>query len=223
MTTGHSQYVLNEHIQELLTKVFLSGAVLDLFFWAFNEREKWRLTLPGQRQRSYFFTTQFKLSMIKNDLHYCYDAASIFTRGIDIFSYDQLFFPCHVPLHWICVVVYPKKKIIKCYDSLIGTRRFEACLLMFVWFLADEHNAKKKSVLPGKWKLEFADTATSPSQGNGYDCGVFVCMVADCLLLGLHLDCNQTYADTHRTLMAYRAVNKRIDNALITHKIIRGH
>jgi len=144
MTTGHCQYVLNKHIEELMSDGFLSCTVIDLFFWAFNEREKWRRTSPGQRQSSYFFTTQFKRNLIKNDLHYCYDDASIFTRGIGIFSYNQLFFPCHVPLHWICVVVYPKKKIIKCYDSLIGTNRFEPILLMLVRFLADEHIAKKK-------------------------------------------------------------------------------
>ena len=51
--------------------------------------------------------------------------------------------------------------------------------------------AKKGGDLPGEWEL-FEEEKT-PQQHNGCDCGVFSCMNAEALSLGLKLDFNQKH------------------------------
>ena len=46
--------------------------------------------------------------------------------------------------------------------------------------------------------MQFANANASPKQKDGYNCGCFTCMCADCLSLDLHLDFEQMHSDCFR-------------------------
>ncbi|KAL9078693.1 MAG: hypothetical protein Q9157_002379 [Trypethelium eluteriae] len=82
--------------------------------------------------------------------------------------------------HWSLLVVSVVDRVAFHYDSLRPTNRQEALI-----------SSEKLGVLFGK-ELRFIDLSESPQQENGSDCGVFVCLQMQFLLLSRLLTAQAT-------------------------------
>ena len=127
--------------------------------------------------------------------HYAYRNVRRWSKqvpGGDIFALDMLLFPINVGgAHWILAVIDMTKKEIQGYDSMHGS--CSLYLDSLLQYLKDEHLQKKKTPLPldFEWKVIDTKPNETPRQLNFYDCGVFVCMFAYFLSLGLPLGFTQ--------------------------------
>merc|ERR1712194_60553 len=90
-------------------------------------------------------------------------------------------------MHWALLVVDLTKKEIVGYDSA-GVSCNKNLRLMLS-YLDAEHLARYHTPLPEGW--EHTDTMVQqniPRQGNGYDCGIFVCLYAYNVAMGLKMN-----------------------------------
>lgn len=151
-------------------------------------------------------------------------------------SMDKILFPVHMHgNHWCLGVINVADRRFEYYDSLGGSN--EALLNHMKKYMRDEakhfygENQEEKSAA---WK-RFITTADStkltkeeitvdtfkewqnfsprpgeiPEQRNGYDCGVFTCMNADFLSLGLKLDYTQADIPNFRLKMVHDILNSK--------------
>lgn len=100
------------------------------------------------------------------------------TKKVDIFSYDMIFVPIHLQMHWCMAVIDFRVKNICYYDSMGSANK--TCLESLYKYLQDEHvDKKKKSLDVSGWKL--INVKDIPQQMNGSDCGMFSCAFAEVL------------------------------------------
>merc|ERR1712194_588715 len=113
-------------------------------------------------------------------------------KGKSLFTANKLFFPSHVPGHWVLFVMDTKEKRIDIYDSSARpTRSASFPLVKYdrdanVLFHFFENLATKNGyplMVKKDWKInEKRDLSTTPQQLlNIKDCGVFVCYFASVL------------------------------------------
>jgi Ulp1 family protease len=95
------------------------------------------------------------------------------------------------------MVSIPDRKI-QYHDSLGGNGRI--FLESILQYLKDEHRHHNHTELPGDWSqsLIAGPETNTPKQTNSFDCGVFVCAIADCLMRGQSIDF------THHHLAGFR-------------------
>lgn len=105
-----------------------------------------------------------------------YKGVCQWTHGIDIFSKRFLLFPVHLGVHWCLATVNVAEQRISYYDSL--KKRNPTCLQTIQNYLVQ----KSKDLIEScaHWELVYCDDI--PEQLNSYDCGMFVCMYARCLV-----------------------------------------
>lgn len=152
------------------------------------------------RQRSFFMTTYF----IRLDQAYLYKPTySQNAPGGDLFQLRTIFVPVNVfNKHWILVVLYMNQKRIEIYDSMIvhleDTIR---CRIgkRLLRYLDDEHKHLHDRSMPDQhlWRLHPSGPDV-PQQKNNWDCGVFMCVFADFLSLGLPLIFEQRHVSKIR-------------------------
>ena len=92
----------------------------------------------------------------------------------DIMDMDMLLVPVHKANHWSLVVVDLSKEVLSYYDSIYGNRKRANAPRIIKKFLEHYWRTKGKVI---KLKVKIIESA--PLQGNGYDCGVFVCQNAE--------------------------------------------
>lgn len=124
-------------------------------------------------------------------------------KKVDIFSKKKLFFPIHSPEeHWCLIVADLSNKKIKFFNSLREKYLSEEFVCENIYFilycfnhlkrimnyLMEEHKHRQRGqILPGEWSLEDSGNEC-PNQTNSYDCGVFICIIAEYLARGATLD-----------------------------------
>ena len=97
--------------------------------------------------------------------------------GKKLYDVQDVFIPINRNFHWTVLVVSPKNKTIRYYDSLGGNGRiFVSAALQW---LGGELGA---AFVEGDWMMDVA--AASPLQNNASDCGVFAITTSKQLMLG---------------------------------------
>jgi Ulp1 family protease len=95
------------------------------------------------------------------------------------------------------MVSIPDRKI-QYHDSLGGN----GCIFLesILQYLKDEHRHHNHTELPSDWSqsLIAGPETNTPKQTNSFDCGVFVCAIADCLMRDQSIDF------THHHLAGFR-------------------
>ena len=133
--------------------------------------------------------------------------------GRDIFDLDKIFFPVnYTKYHWACVVIFMGDKRIQYYDSLReATEETGDKYVEFIRrYLHDEYKHKKGCPMPDQdqWTL-VGSSQDTPKQLNGFDCGVFMCMICDFLSVNRPLTFNQQHIDRCRDRMALSIIEKK--------------
>jgi len=156
---------------------------------------------PG-RKRSHFFNSYFIQTMFdeKNgnyDLRgrYAYKNVKRWSKkvpGKDIFNLKYIVCPINLDnMHWVSAVIFMELKKIQYYDSLGGTDYTK--LKGLLEYLKDEWRAKKGGEMDvSEWEL-VGCTRDTPRQKNGFDCGVFTCMICDFV----SQDCPLSFSQEH--------------------------
>lgn len=125
-----------------------------------------------------------------------------FDSGMDnIFCAQKLYFPAHLPGHWSLIEVNLEQQMVSYFDSMRsndGSKYLNAV----VEFLDCEFSA----TFPGKttpvWRI--VKRAQCPKQANGFDCGVFVCLMGDILSSGASVVGAFSQVDLNRDDMRVR-------------------
>jgi hypothetical protein len=110
-----------------------------------------------------------------------------------LFNLEHLFVPINVGrAHWILLHVRPREKKIELYDSYgvkeenqIYITQFATYLHQLYGVLHEDYDQSYES-----WEAEWSlsdESANSPSQSDGYNCGVFVILSAYLLSVGHQL------------------------------------
>jgi hypothetical protein len=87
--------------------------------------------------------------------------------GQNMFKCGMIIIPIHLPNHWTLTVIFPQKKVVRYYDSLLGSSS-EPLGIARTYLQGELGNAYHES----EWKYE---EGASGRQTNGSDCGVFSC------------------------------------------------
>jgi sentrin-specific protease 1 len=128
-------------------------------------------------------------------VNYSYDNVQNWSRhvpGKSLFLLVKIIFPINVNgNHWVCVMVSIPDRKIQYHDSLGGKGRI--FLESILRYLKDEHLHHNCTALPGDWSqsLIAGPKINTHKQTNSFECGVFVCAIADCLMRGQSLDFTQ--------------------------------
>lgn len=159
-------------LKTLRSPNWLNDEVINFYFELLLQRSKGNAKLP----KIHIFNTFFYPKLKSNG----FSAIKRWTRKVDIFSFDIIFIPIHLGIHWCCAEINFKERSICYYDSLHNSNY--ACLNLLQEYLVEEHMDKKGT--DGSIEFNFNDWILSspkgiPCQQNGYDCGVFACTFAE--------------------------------------------
>lgn len=135
---------------------------------------------------------------------------------VDVTEPDSLFLaPINLSnAHWALCAADFRTHTITYYDSMhvgVETSSTKTITSRVLSFLEEEHKDKKQGAsLPGTWKTEvFRD---APQQGNGWDCGVYMCKFAEALIAGVDVrsaGITQNKMPYFRERMAAEIISKR--------------
>ena len=213
--------IRHEEVKTLKGSNWLNDSVINLCFDALQVRDKLRTSELFEDRtivtKNCFMKTYFA-QLLLSGVHE-HQSLMDASRKHDIFNQDRLFFPVNVDNnHWVLVVVFVQERIITVFDSLHDKnklhgepRKHENLLLLFFHFLCNEHRSRTNGMpLEGEWTLHAQPPRWTPTQNNGDDCGVYICMFADLLSLGCVLDFQPDQAVNYRKMLALNIFNNTV-------------
>merc|ERR1739838_940994 len=119
-----------------------------------------------------------------------YSMVRRWTRKVDIFSYDIIFVPVHLDVHWCLAVINLKKKGVYFYDSM-GSDKTDILKTLLSY-------------------LESENVKDIPRQMNGSDCGMFTLKYSEYLSRNASITFTQEDMPYYRQRMVYEIVNNKI-------------
>ena len=133
----------------------------------------------------YVYTTFFYSKLVSKG-EYDYSSVKNYTKRVDIFNKRLVVFPIHRGVHWTLATYYPKKLRLRYCNSMddVEMSQHDDIKVNLHLYLRDEWTEKKGSTPPSSHTYTGSRV---PQQGNGVDCGVFVCMFAVCEVNGLSM------------------------------------
>ena len=154
--------------------------VINFYMCLLQQRDEELVQAFPTRKPSYFFNSFFIQSLLINDGKYNYANIRRWTRKVDVFQQDKIFFPINISnMHWTLIVVFMSAKEIHYYDSMSGNG--EKYLQGLKKWLEDESLDKKKVAYDtSDWTLHQQEKHI-PQQTNGVDCGMFSLICSDFL------------------------------------------
>ena len=170
-------------------KNYLNDKIIDEYLQLIRQRN-----VREGRQKVYSLTTHAYTWLEQDYNHNFSQVARWFTENIE--DIDLILAPIHRADHWSLVAVDLGKEVLSYYDSIYGSRKRSNGPKMIKKFLEQYCQSKGKSV---KLKVKIIDNA--PLQGNGYDCGVFVCQNAEKIARGAFVDTKQEEMPSARKKM----------------------
>ncbi|PHJ16155.1 ulp1 protease c-terminal catalytic domain-containing protein, partial [Cystoisospora suis] len=190
---------------------WLNDEVINFYMQMIQERNVKQRAQGQDIWKIFVFNTFFYAKLTGGhapDVNYDYQAVRRWTKRqkVDLFERDLILVPLHVnELHWTLGVVDMRKGKRKIYffDSLKGCNK--------TWFTTmrrylqdeylDKHGEKLEEIDDWYIPPDFRSEDYTPQQENGYDCGVFICQMAECIADGREFDFNQTHIPHMRVKM----------------------
>ena len=165
--------------RSLAGRNYLNDKIIDEYLYIIQERNQ-----IEQMQRVYALTTH-AYSWLEADFERNFPKVSRWCIR-DITSMDMILVPIHKADHWSLVVVDIAKETLSYYDSIYGNRRRSNAPRVVKRFMESLWCSMQKEI---KLKIKIIENA--PQQGNGYDCGVFVCQNAEKIARGALVNTKQ--------------------------------
>ena len=152
-------------LQTLSGTEFLNDEIINKYLTLILERNEADASLPEIYTCTTFMYTPTGIpthteSWIKEDLR----------------RKDQIIFPIHIAseVHWSLIVVETRTKTVNYFDSLERTRIFHMSPVTIKKFMEEYYKDRGETVI-----FRIRRRRDAPLQGNGYDCGVFLCQNAE--------------------------------------------
>uniref|UniRef100_H2Y7Z9 Ubiquitin-like protease family profile domain-containing protein n=1 Tax=Ciona savignyi TaxID=51511 RepID=H2Y7Z9_CIOSA len=187
-----------EHIMSLAGLNWLNDEIINFYMELIASRSASNPNLPSCHAMNTFFYPKLKSQG--------YKSVRRWTKRVDIFSKDVLFYPIHLGVHWTLAVVRLNEKRLEYYDSMGATN--DECLEILKSYLVDEHLDKKKAGFDvSDWKCCNMPPSEIPQQMNGSDCGVFTCSFAEHISRNSTLTFRQNDMPSIRRIMVWEIMN----------------
>ena len=116
----------------------------------------------------------------------------------DLTDYDIILVPIHKNSHWTLISCVVKERKLYYYDSVVGSRGCSNAPRIMRKFMEEYFQRRDK---PGAFTTKIVEEA--PTQGNGYDCGVFVCKNAEKIARGVMVNTSQDEINKARKSMIF--------------------
>ncbi|KAL3309550.1 SUMO1 sentrin specific peptidase 1 [Cichlidogyrus casuarinus] len=186
----------------LFPNQWLTDMIINLYLQMIHHRSIIDNELKPSAVMSTFFYTRLSSGG--------YSVVKRWTKKLDIFAHNFLFFPIHDRgIHWCLAVADFQEKVLTYYDSMGGKN--DVCLNRLFDYLKSEHATKKGVPLADadQWQLVNGERET-PQQKNGSDCGVFACQTAEFLSRGSELVFQQEDMPCIRQRMMFEILNQKL-------------
>jgi Ulp1 family protease len=202
--------VQRNSIRRLKPGTYLNNDLIGYYFGCLNAREYKQAELEGTKMKILFFDPQFFRMMSGDSIFdsYAHDVVHWVKKykrkyNVDIFDVDKIVFAINHPTmqHHFGVLVDNQVKVIYFLDSLYAaTRSFRYIVLgkMLDFLGYMHHKLQVGGRVVYRSDPDQDRQTTFPQQGNGDDCGVFLCMGGDCLGLGIGYEFNQSIMERCR-------------------------
>ena len=178
--------------QTLAGRNILNDQVIEQYFQLIKERNRGHETLPKVEVLSLFLYKKLEVVGIEEG----FNKTKTWIQE-DLREKDIVLIPIHKNDHWTLICVDIEKKVIKLYDSIIGTRRTANAPRLMKKYMEKYFQAKGEEVL---FKIKICEDA--PLQQNGVDCGVFAAQNAEKLARAAFVNTKQCdMPDARRRMM----------------------
>jgi sentrin-specific protease 1 len=183
---------------------WLNDEIVNFYMELLAERDSILCQKDSKRRRSVFYNSFF-IDRLCNSGHavqgeavpYCYSNVRRWSRKkkVDMFDVDKIICPVNLDnMHWALIVIFVQHCRICYYDSMGGSDR--GLLKLVMRYMQDESRDKRgREMDTTNWSTT---CSTSPTQCNGFDCGVFAIMNADFLSDDLPLEYSQQHMPLFR-------------------------
>jgi hypothetical protein len=125
------------------------------------------------------------------------DQIRLMFLGMDPEQYDDILFPINFDnLHWALINVSPTANTITYFDGLAHDASLHLQILYDLFSTYRSASVSSPSQLPTPFQIRIAPV---PPQPNGFDCGLFVIINAECATLGYDYTAALTdFSSTHQ-------------------------
>ena len=160
----------------------------------------------GDKYRNVAVTsTFFYKKLVVND---CSSVRS-WMEKVDLFSRDMFLIPVHTEKHWSVACIDLRGRSIRYYDSM--HRRNNECLEKLRKLVEMEAKERMDQHMNfAQWTIKNAGDC--PMQTNGFDCGVFVCIMAEHLSRDEQMQFIQHDMQRYRRQLMHEILNKELYN-----------
>jgi sentrin-specific protease 1 len=201
----------------LCDKTWLNDEVINWYMDMLNDR------VPRKNgPKTFCWNSFFWLKLSDDGKGYNYNSVRRWStkRKIKIFDFDRILVPMNIGRnHWAIGLVDIRNKKVRYYDSLAAGTVHTAFAEFILKYLEDEFKDKNKDAqeqCPEFSKDFIAEPVYPPQQLNGYDCGVFTCMNAECLSNGRDsIDFTQKDIPEMRRKMLCQVLENNIDGTSV--------
>ena len=168
---SHNIHIETKDLNRLLGENWLNDKIIDGYLKIISKRSSTDANRSGKLPKVYAMSSYFYENLMNRGT----TAVEKWTKDVDIFDFDLILVPIHLPKHWCLAVVDFRSPGVFYYDSLGGHNM--PALNLILEYLQIEHKKKRKTELNiKKFAMEIVEDC--PKQDNSWDCGVFVCKVA---------------------------------------------
>lgn len=193
LTDKFNFQVSRNNMKRLNRGQWLNDELINFYMELLKQRDAILCGQDPDRKPSWFFHSLFIAKMLENENDtptYKYSRVRRWTKKVDVFSKEKLFFPINLyNSHWVLAVVNFKTKEIVFYDSMSGSGMRHLRSIM-QWLVDEAVDKGKPPINPEEWTL-IDHPPNVPQQKNGIDCGVFTCVCSDFLADDLPLSYSQ--------------------------------
>jgi hypothetical protein len=202
----HQQLISSHSLQTTDPGQWLNDEIINFYISTLNDYDHTQKD-SMTRRRHHFFNSFFITKLLDegNLNRYNYHNVLRWSRrvyGLDLFQLHKIFFPCNISQsHWSCVIVNVQNSTIMYYDSMRGNG--DRYMHNILHYLQDDWLCTKGYTMPhlSQWTLKNDNDV--PVQDNLYDCGVFVCLFATCMVLDCDMEFDQSDAPLMRMKLAH--------------------
>ena len=200
---SHNIHIETKDLDRLTGETWLNDKIINGYLKIISDRSSNNAYRNEKLPKVYAMSSYFFENLMSRGT----PAVVKWTKYVDIFEFDLILVPIHLPKHWCLAVVDFRCPGVFYYDSL-GSHNMSA-LNLILEYLQVEHKKKRKTELDiKKFAMEIVEDC--PKQDNSWDCGVFVCKVAEFLSRNVKPRFSQQDMPFFRKLMFYEITMKRL-------------
>jgi len=170
--TSLSSNLTANDMKTLINNAWLNDEVINTYLTLIVERASLSEKGLNSLRKVYKFNTHFYTQLQRKG----YQFVRRWTRYVDISSYDYIIIPINLKDHWYCGIINYDKQCFEYYDS--QHQEHPEFFMTMRKYLKDEHEDKELVPFNSDNWVDYYPK-NMPFQTNNYDCGVFMCTVAE--------------------------------------------